>query len=55
LFEQVLPLGIRFVPGALFSNSNQFDRFIRISCGGAFDRGTDDAVRVLGRMALDQG
>jgi DNA-binding transcriptional MocR family regulator len=51
VFEQVLPLGVRFVPGSMFSNSNRFDHFLRISCGATFDRATEDALRTIGHAA----
>ncbi len=55
VFERVLPLGIRFVPGSLFSNSSRFDHFLRISCGASFDQGTEDALRTIGEMAARCG
>jgi len=50
VFETALAQGIRVAPGALFSNSNRFDHFLRISCGAAFTPDTDAALRRLGRI-----
>ena len=50
VFETALQQGIRVAPGSLFSNSNRFDHFLRISCGAAFTRDTDDALKRLGRI-----
>jgi len=33
LFEQVLRDGIRVMPGAMFSNSNRFNHYLRLNCG----------------------
>ena len=50
VFETALAQGIRVAPGALFSNSNRFDHFLRISCGAAFTPDTDTALQRLGRI-----
>ena len=50
VFETALAQGIRVAPGALFSNSNRFDHFLRISCGAAFTPDTDAALQRLGRI-----
>ncbi|MDB5965482.1 MAG: transcriptional regulator, GntR family [Polaromonas sp.] len=47
VFEASLREGIRVVPGPLFSNSNRFDHFLRISCGFPFSADTDKALRTL--------
>lgn len=51
LFEAALNEGIRIAPGAIFSNSNRFDSYVRLSCPRPFDSETDDAVRRLGKIA----
>jgi DNA-binding transcriptional MocR family regulator len=51
LFEAALAEGIRFVPGSLFSNTGRFARFMRISCGRAFDDEVDAALQRLGALA----
>lgn len=43
--------GIRLVPGHLFTNGTGFDRFIRLSCGRAFDAEVAAAVERLGALA----
>jgi DNA-binding transcriptional MocR family regulator len=48
VFETALAQGIRVAPGTLFSNSNRFDHFLRISCGAAFTADTDAALQRLG-------
>jgi DNA-binding transcriptional MocR family regulator len=50
VFEAALQQGIRVAPGALFSNSNRFDHFLRISCGAAFTREAEEALQRLGRI-----
>ena len=50
VFEAALQQGIRVAPGALFSNSNRFDHFLRISCGAAFTREAEEALKRLGQI-----
>ena len=50
VFEQALTLGIRIAPGAMFSNSNRYARFLRISCGAPYTAELDHALRKLGQM-----
>lgn len=50
LFDTALAHGIRVVPGTLFSNSDRFERFMRIGCGQPFVREHDEALRRLGDM-----
>jgi DNA-binding transcriptional MocR family regulator len=50
LFEAALRDGIRIAPGAIFSNSNRFDSFVRLSCPRPFDRDLEHALRRLGRL-----
>lgn len=51
LFERALAAGIRIAPGAMFSNSNRFDHFIRIGCGQPYSPALDEALRRLGGLA----
>jgi DNA-binding transcriptional MocR family regulator len=53
VFETALGQGIRVAPGSLFSNSNRFDHFIRMSCGTPFTREMDEALKKLGRIVAD--
>jgi DNA-binding transcriptional MocR family regulator len=55
LFEAALPHGIRIAPGSIFSNSERFRSFIRLSCPGPFDERMDAALRQLGRLAGEIG
>ncbi|MDC8786570.1 aminotransferase-like domain-containing protein [Roseateles koreensis] len=50
LFGAALDEGIRLAPGAMFSNSMRFDRFLRIGCGHPFDEAVRAAVQTLGRL-----
>ncbi|WP_322101721.1 PLP-dependent aminotransferase family protein [Paraburkholderia sp. J41] len=50
LFEAALAQGIRVAPGFIFSNSNRFDSFIRLSCPKPFDRDMEMAIRRLGQL-----
>ncbi|HTJ95763.1 MAG TPA: PLP-dependent aminotransferase family protein [Pararobbsia sp.] len=53
LFETALSQGIRIAPGTIFSNSDQFGSFIRLSCPRPFDRSAEDAIRRLGQIAAE--
>ncbi len=55
IFEAALREGIRVAPGALFSNSDRFDRFLRISCGYPYSRQIEAAlVQLSGIVAADR-
>lgn len=55
IFEAALREGIRVAPGALFSNSDRFDRFLRISCGYPHSRQIEAAlVQLSGIVAADR-
>jgi len=47
VFERALRDGICVAPGAMFSNSNRYDHFLRISCGEEITPATDQALRRL--------
>ena len=51
LFEAALNEGIGISPGVIFSNSNRFDHYLRLSCGKPFTRELDQALRRLGNIA----
>lgn len=51
LSDAALDHGIRVVPGALFSNSDRFDHFVRIGCGLPVTREHEEALRRLGELA----
>ena len=55
VFEAALAQGIRIAPGALFSNSNRFDHFMRISCGTPFTREADAALKQLANIVAATG
>jgi DNA-binding transcriptional MocR family regulator len=55
LFEAALPHGIRLAPGSIFSNSDRFRSFIRLSCPAPFDDRIDAALRQLGTLAAELG
>lgn len=50
LFDTAIKEGILFVPGSLFSNSDRFDHFLRLSCGMPYSKEMDWALRRLGGM-----
>jgi DNA-binding transcriptional MocR family regulator len=55
LFEAALPKGIRIAPGSIFSNSDRFRSFVRLSCPSAFDERMEEALRELGRLVSTIG
>ncbi|MDM0042870.1 PLP-dependent aminotransferase family protein [Variovorax dokdonensis] len=50
LAEQIL-----VAPGALFSNSERFDHFVRINCGWPFGPDVEEGLRKLGQIAAHLG
>ncbi len=54
LFQQALREGIRIAPGAMFSNTDRYEPFIRVSCAQAFTDALEEAYRALGRLAAAQ-
>lgn len=50
LFDAAIREGILFAPGSMFSNSNRFDHFLRVSCGFPYNEDMDAAVRRLGHL-----
>ncbi|MGH8778590.1 PLP-dependent aminotransferase family protein [Paraburkholderia sp.] len=51
LFDAALAVGIRVMPGSVFSNAGRFDHFVRLSCPAADLDATDDAIATLGALA----
>jgi DNA-binding transcriptional MocR family regulator len=51
LYDQALARGIRIAPGAMFSNTGRYDRFMRLSCGLPFTAVVEEAYRELGMLA----
>ncbi|RXZ38567.1 PLP-dependent aminotransferase family protein [Oxalobacteraceae bacterium CAVE-383] len=51
IFEAALKQGIRIAPGVMFTNSDRFDHFLRLSCGQQYTEEVDRAVRFLGDTA----
>ncbi|KVW71521.1 PLP-dependent aminotransferase family protein [Burkholderia ubonensis] len=50
LFNAALEQGVRIAPGAIFSNTDRFDAFIRIGCARPFDAQLEAAFGTLGRL-----
>jgi len=48
VFEQALAHGIRIAPGTMFSNSDRYSHFLRLSCGAAYTPQIAQAVSTLG-------
>lgn len=51
LFERAREQKISIAPGHLFSPAAEFRNYIRLNCAQRWDRRTEDAVRLLGRLA----
>lgn len=54
LFDAALREGLRLSPGAMFSNDERFDGYLRINCGQPMDGAQRGAVRTLGRLCKEQ-
>jgi len=50
LYDAALARGIRVAPGAMFSNSDRYGHFLRLSCGMPFTPDIEQAYRDLGAM-----
>jgi DNA-binding transcriptional MocR family regulator len=50
VFESALDVGIRVAPGRMFSNSDRYEHFLRISCAHPLTADLQAAVRSLGRI-----
>lgn len=53
LFEEALEAGISIAPGQIFSPSNRYSNFIRLSFGHPWSDKTEDAMRRLGRRVKE--
>ncbi len=51
VYQAAFERNIAIIPGAVCSNSKQFDNFIQIGCSAPFSRRTKEAIRVLGSIA----
>lgn len=51
VFDAALREGVLVAPGEMFSNSNRFDHFLRLSCGERYSDAVDAAMRCVGRLA----
>lgn len=51
LQRNALKEGINIAPGAMFSNTNEFDHYIRLNCAIPIDAQVTQAVKTLGRLA----
>lgn len=51
LQRNALKEGINIAPGAMFSNTNEFDHYIRLNCAIPIDAQVTLAVKTLGRLA----
>jgi DNA-binding transcriptional MocR family regulator len=51
LFRAALAEGIKLAPGGMFSNSQRFDHFVRLSCGAAHTPAVQAALKRLGALA----
>lgn len=54
MFELGLREGIRVLPGSMFSHTERFNHFVRISCGEPFTARIEEAVRTLAAMAAHE-
>jgi DNA-binding transcriptional MocR family regulator len=48
VFDEALAVGIRVAPGRMFTNSDRYEHFLRISCGHPYTEQIESAVRTLG-------
>lgn len=51
LFDAALAEGLLIAPGAMFSNSDRFDHYLRLNCGWPFTPEIEQGVRRLGQLA----
>jgi len=55
VFEQALSRGIRIAPGTMFSNSDRYGHFLRLSCGSPYTPQMAQAMRILGDIVAEAG
>lgn len=53
LFHAALQEGIRIAPGLMFSNSNRYNHYVRLSCGAPYSRELERALRKLAALVTD--
>lgn len=53
LFDAAPARGVRIAPGAIFSNSDRFDAYIRLACTRVFDTAHEAAIETLGQLIRD--
>jgi len=53
LFDDAIQAGISITPGQIFSPSNRYSNFIRLSYGHPWSERTEEAVRWLGRRVAE--
>ena len=53
LQEKALQLGVTIVPGEVFSGTDHFKNYLRISCAVPWTEDVKNAIRSLGKMACD--
>ncbi|AIY42653.1 Transcriptional regulator [Collimonas arenae] len=53
VFESALKEGIKIAPGLMFSNSNRFNHFLRLSCGQPFSPRIEYGIKRLGEIVED--
>lgn len=54
LYHKALAANISIAPGALFSAKSKFSNFLRLNCGNPCSATIDNALRVLGELAIQQ-
>ncbi|KAF1021316.1 MAG: 2-aminoadipate transaminase [Paracidovorax wautersii] len=54
LYDQALAQGIRIAPGPMFSNTDRYEHFLRVSCGLPFTPAVEQAYRTLGELMRQQ-
>jgi DNA-binding transcriptional MocR family regulator len=50
VFDAAIRHGILVAPGAIFSNSDRFDRFLRLNCGLRYSEQVEQGLRRLGEI-----
>jgi DNA-binding transcriptional MocR family regulator len=54
VYQAAFDRGIAIIPGAVCSNSRQFDGFIQLSCAAPFRRRIEEAIAALGAIVSDR-
>jgi len=53
LFDDAIEAGISITPGQIFSPSNRYSNFVRLSYGHPWNERTEDAIRWLGQRVSE--